>query len=111
MIGEGKANGWLQLPVNALQSWAVLNNATLDGVTFGPLDGYEQHGSTVIAKRRLTSDGATGPLMIVPRDLVLSKERVHEHAKYDRDFREVLDAVGDFGRVSIPETSVFCTGE
>jgi len=106
MIREGKENGWLQLPVNALQSWAVLNNATLDGVTFGPLTGFEQHGSTVIAKRRLTNDDITTPLMIVPRDLVLSKERVHEHAKYDRDFREVLDKLDDFGRVSILVTPI-----
>jgi len=104
MIREGKEAGWLQLPVNTLHSWAVLNNATFDGVTFGPLPGFEDHGSTVIAKRRLTGDDTTSPLMIVPRDLVLSKERVHEHAKYDRDFREVLDALGDFGRVSVRRT-------
>ena len=40
------------------------------------------------------------PLVMVPRDLILSVESVHEHAKCDVHFREVLEALGSFGRVS-----------
>jgi hypothetical protein len=35
----------------------------------------------------------------VPRDLILSQEQVLEQAKVDRDFRELLESLGDFGRV------------
>lgn len=40
-----------------------------------------------------------GPLMTIPRELVLSLERVKLYAQADRDLHEVLSAMGDFGRV------------
>ncbi|OQO09947.1 hypothetical protein B0A48_04302 [Cryoendolithus antarcticus] len=37
-------------------------------------------------------------LLTVPKDLILSMETIREHARSDRDFREVLESLGDFGR-------------
>ena len=101
MIEEGKTEGWLGLPVQAMQPWAALNNAVFNGVRVGTQAGQESKGSTVIASKQLVADDGLEPLMVVPRDLILSLERVQGHAKCDRDFLAVLDALGEFGRVSI----------
>lgn len=100
MIEEGKTEGWLRLPINTLQPWATFNNVSLNGIKVGPQPGHEDRGSTVIACQELHATDAA-PLMIVPRDLVLSLERVQEHAKTDKDFRAVLEALGEFGRVGV----------
>jgi len=100
MIRDGKEQGWLKLPIETLQSWALFNDVNFNGVTVGSQEGHEDRGSTVIARQDLSADTSNAPLMIVPRDLILSTERVREHAKYDRDLREVMEALEDFGRVS-----------
>lgn len=99
IIKRGRAEGWLRLPVSALKPWADLHDITLSGITVGPIPGFEQRGSTVIADRVLSARN-TEPLMIIPRDLVLSQEAVRVHAKSDQHLREVLDALAEFGRVS-----------
>ena len=98
MIRDGKSQGWLSLPVDTLPVWAALNDVSFDGVSIGPLPGKEDRGSTVIAKRHLKG-GHEPPLMTIPRDLILSLERIHQHAKSDSDFRAVLDGLDEFGRV------------
>ena len=102
MIEQGKEQGWLRLPIETLRPWAKLNGALFNGVGVGTQSGYEDRGSTIISRQKLVADGSLEPLMVVPRDLILSLERVQEHAKCDRDFLAVLDALGDFGRVSHP---------
>lgn len=98
MIRRGRAEGWLRLPISAFKPWADLNGVTLNGIRVGLLPGYEDRGSTIIAERAL-SDGED-PLMVVPRDLVLSLEGVQNHARSDRNLQELLSALGDYGRVS-----------
>jgi hypothetical protein len=100
MIRDGKQQGWLSLPVDTLSVWAAFNSVAFDGVNIGPLPGKEDRGSTVIAKRSLRG-GHEPPLMTIPRDLILSLERIHAHAKSDSDFRAVLDGLGEFGRVGV----------
>lgn len=98
MIRDGKLQGWLSLPVDTLPVWAAFNAVTFDGVNIGPLPGKEDRGSTVIAKRPLKG-GHELPLMTIPKDLILSLDRIYEHAKSDSDFRAVLDGLDEFGRV------------
>jgi hypothetical protein len=100
MIRDGKQQGWLSLPVDTLPVWAAFNSVAFDGVNIGPLPGKEDRGSTVIAKRSLKG-GHEPPLMTIPRDLILSLDRIHEHAKSDSDFRAVLDGLDEFGRVGV----------
>ncbi|KAF2238054.1 SET domain-containing protein [Viridothelium virens] len=102
MIRRGRKEGWLKLPTSALPAWSAMNNITYNGVKIGHLPGYEDRGSTVIAARYLNG-GEEAPLIHVSRDMVLSLELVHDHAKSDQDFREVIAALGEFGRVG--ETS------
>ncbi|KAL1619888.1 hypothetical protein SLS54_006487 [Diplodia seriata] len=101
LIARGRAEGWLRLPVSALRVWADVHDVTFQGITVGPLPGFELRGSTVIADGTLSAGNAE-PLMIIPRDLVLSLEAVRMHAKADQRLREVVDALADFGRF-LPE--------
>lgn len=100
MILEGKKDGWLRLPVNTLPAWAAFNNVQFNGIKVDAIPGLEDRGSTVVAKRHL-SGGQEAPLMTVPKDLILSLERVQEHAKTDADFRTILEALGEFGKVGL----------
>ncbi|KAI7503517.1 SET domain-containing protein [Hortaea werneckii] len=95
MIRSGKAAGWLQLPSEAVLPWAMLNDVDFKQVVPGYAVGK---GGALLAKHNLPGDSEDGELMSVPHDLILSLERVLDHAKADKDFREVLEALGEFGR-------------
>jgi hypothetical protein len=43
--------------------------------------------------------GSVEPLLVVPKDLIVSRANIELVARSDRHLREVLEAVGDFGRV------------
>lgn len=96
MIRAGKAAGWLQLPSEAVLPWAMLNEVNFRQVVPGQAVGK---GGALLAKHSLPGASKDGELMSVPHDLILSLERVLDHAKADKDFREVLEALGEFGRV------------
>ncbi|EFW21028.1 hypothetical protein D8B26_002704 [Coccidioides posadasii str. Silveira] len=98
------------LPIDALSAWTKLNGVSFEGVEVRRLhteDGIGK-GSAVFATRsRVAKDfvpgqnqGAAEPeiLMSIPADLVLSLNLVDTYAKSDMDLREVLDAMGEFGR-------------
>lgn len=98
MIRRGKAEGWLQLPPEAFLPWAAINEITFDRTIPGVIPG---RGGALLAKEALDAENDVSlVLMKVPKDLILSLERVQEHAKVDKDFREVLESLGEFGRVS-----------
>lgn len=99
MIRRGRAEGWLIRPVSALPAWAKLCGASFNNVRVGQLDGLEDRGSTVIAEKSISSDNM-GPLMVVPRRIILSRERVDEQSKTDVDLKELLESLGDFGKVN-----------
>lgn len=97
MIRRGKTEGWLKLPQDAFLSWAMLNDVSFDRTVPGVIPG---RGGALLAKEELDADeDMSNVLLTVPKDLILSLERVQEHAKTDKDFREVLESLGDFGRV------------
>lgn len=98
MIRRGRENGWLKQPVETLPKWATFHGVQFNGIRVGPLQGYEERGSTVIADRELEG-GKDEPLLVVPKDLIISRLNIDLHAKSDQHLREVLDALGDFGRV------------
>jgi hypothetical protein len=107
MIRRGKKDGWLQLPQNAFVSWAVLNDVTFDRTAPGTILG---RGGALLAKEDLNADeDSSNILLTVPKDLILSLERVQDHAKADKDFREVLESLGDFGRVGLALLETFGT--
>lgn len=97
MLRQGKSQGWLSLPPEAFKPWAHLNGVRFHEVTPGRMAG---RGSALLASKAVknSSEGAEC-LLTVPKDLILSQEQVMEQAKVDRDFRELLESLGDFGRV------------
>jgi len=95
MIRRGRKEGWLHLPISALQPWAEFNGVTFTGIKF---EQVAQAGAGIVADRDLQG-GDEGPLMRIPRDLVLSLERVKQQALADFRLGEVLKALGDFAEV------------
>lgn len=105
------------LPIEALPAWARLNGITFHGVAFEKLvasssnsdpDAAEDKGSAVVATEEKYNgdpgddDDETSRaeiLVKVPPDMVLSLRFVEDCAKVDRYLRDVLEAVGDYGRV------------
>ncbi len=99
MIRRGKTQGWLQLPQDAFLSWASLNEVTFDQTIPGSVP---DRGGALLAKNDLNSNkDMSNVLLTVPQDLILSLERVEKHAKVDKDFRELIESLGDFGRVGL----------
>ena len=96
------------LPVETLFPWTKLNGIVVNGIAFRKLradDGTDK-GSAIVATEERSggepgSDEAQPELLQVPSDLVLSQGFVENYAKSDRQLREVLEAVGDFGRVGL----------
>jgi hypothetical protein len=98
MIRRGRADGWLRRPVDALPAWAEFNGIKFNSVRVGPLPGFEHRGSTVIANRDLFGIKEE-ILMLIPKELILSRQSVELAAKSDTHLREILEAVGSFGHV------------
>lgn len=98
MIKRGREEGWLKEPIGNLPRWAKFHGVRFNGVKIGPLPGFEDRGSTVIADTELHG-GEAEPLLVVPKDLIISRSNIELLAKSDRHLREVLAAVGHFGRV------------
>jgi len=96
MIRRGKKEGWLKLPVSSLQPWAQFSGVVFNGVKCDEIPGS---GSGVMADRDLKG-GDEEPLMVIPRELVLSLDQVKLYALSNQDLNEVLVALGDFARVS-----------
>lgn len=95
----------------SLPAWAKLNGITLHGVAFQHLhsedDGSDKGAAVVAAEEKISDDARNDNpsaqaeiLMRIPMDAILSLEGVNNYAKSDRYLRDVLEAVGDFGRVS-----------
>lgn len=108
------------LPIDALVPWARINGVQLNNVTFRKPEssgGLKQvaeneattdRGAALVATTDMNSSfydqqrgiASLDVLMKVPRDLVLSFERVKELATVDKHVKEVLDAAGELGSVS-----------
>ncbi|GAB1201796.1 hypothetical protein APSETT445_000388 [Aspergillus pseudonomiae] len=96
------------LPIETLSAWTRLNGISVDGVTFRKLrteEGIDKGCAIVATGEKGNQSSETGEsdaeaLLRVPSDLILSLRLVENHAKSDRYLREVLDAVGDFGRIT-----------
>jgi hypothetical protein len=105
MIKRGRQEGWLKEPIGALPRWANFHGVKFKGIKVGPLPGFEERGSTVIADRELDGD-EVNPLLVVPKDLIISRSNIELLAKADHHLQEVLNTIGDFGRVHLPLGSI-----
>lgn len=108
MIRRGRTQGWLKESIDVLPTWATFNGVKFNGVKVGPLPGYEDRGSTVIADEKLQG-GEAEPLLVVPKELIISRQNIELIAKSDHHLRELLEALGDFGRVWQFQKKCNCT--
>ncbi|PHH62315.1 hypothetical protein CDD81_7235 [Ophiocordyceps australis] len=95
-----------QVPLGALAAWARLNGASLNGAALEHLDAK---GLGLVAATGAWSDQSQDApaALAVPRDLVLSAETVHEYAKVDHNFKQLLDAIeshADHGQTADGQT-------
>ena len=90
------------LPVDQLAAWIRLNNVEFKGVKTTTLQG--NRGSGLVTTTEISTDNPL--LMTVPNELVLSLENVWIYAKSDKHLRQVLEATGDYARVSAPQASI-----
>ena len=87
------------LPVDQLAAWSRLNNVEFNGVKITIVQGNRGSGLVTTAER-------SNPLLRIPNDLILSLETVWVYAKSDKHLRQVLEATGDYSRVSGPKASI-----
>ncbi|KAK0668827.1 hypothetical protein QBC41DRAFT_303031 [Cercophora samala] len=84
----------MALPIQDLPAWARLNDVSFDNVE---VTTTEDKGYGLLSQKDLTAPEATvetPQLLTVPHDLVLNSQAVEEHAKEDKEFKQLLDAVG-----------------
>ena len=86
------------LPVDKLPAWIKVNHVELNGIAVQA--DIPCRGCGLIATAHINEKDA--PLMVVPRELILSLENVWVMAKADRCLRDVLDSLGDYARVKSP---------
>ncbi|KAF2710208.1 SET domain-containing protein [Pleomassaria siparia CBS 279.74] len=99
MFKRGREEGWLKRPIDTLPIWAQFHGVKFHGIEIGVMKGLEDRGSTVIAAHDLAG-GGEGPLIFVPKELIISRQNIELMAKADQHLRQVLDAIGDFGRTT-----------
>ncbi|KAJ5578337.1 uncharacterized protein N7459_007301 [Penicillium hispanicum] len=101
------------LPLESLPAWLRLNGISSNGVAFqrfGSADNATDKGSAIVAtqdKCSKESDALPEVLLQIPSDLLLSLDTVLDYSKSDQNLREVLEAVGEFGRTARGAIMVF----
>jgi hypothetical protein len=76
-----------------LPAWMKLNDVRFYDVK---VEDFGPKGVGLVSERSLsTEDTPDVPVLLkVPRELILCGATVEENAKVDKDFRELIDAVG-----------------
>ncbi|KAK1754488.1 hypothetical protein QBC47DRAFT_384043 [Echria macrotheca] len=82
-----------ELPIDDLPIWARLNDVRFTNVRVVKSEGK---GYGVICQQSFDADdsGPDKPLLTVPHGLVLNEAAVEEYAKEDKNFKQLLEAVG-----------------
>lgn len=90
------------LPIDALPAWARLNGVSMSGVAFRRLreeDATNKGAALVATENKGEKDLGPDVLLQIPSDLILSLDCVETCAKSDPYLRDILEAVGGFGKV------------
>ncbi|KXT14600.1 hypothetical protein AC579_3680 [Pseudocercospora musae] len=96
LVQRGKAEGWLHLNVAALTTWAIANGIEFKSASPAVVPG---RGVGLLADRPVQDPSSDESVFLtISEDLVLSIEAVKRHALFDRDFRELIESLDDFGR-------------
>jgi hypothetical protein len=87
-----------EVSISALPAWAKLNDVFFYDISVHDIEGK---GFGLIADQPLSSEYVFDmPVLLrVPKELILSKEAIEEHARVDKHFRELLAAAGGVVRL------------
>lgn len=85
-----------RLPIDTLPAWALLNGISFTNAKVQNIPGK---GFGLISEKDYKVDHDSKPkssstFLTVPHDLVLNVAAVEEYAKEDKNFKQLLDAVG-----------------
>lgn len=84
------------LPLSSLRTWAKFNGIDFENISVEKNKEYGGHGivstTTIPDSAQAQEDSLT--VLNVPKDLILSAETIAEHAKIDKHFGQILEAVG-----------------
>lgn len=98
MIRLARSKALLTSSPQTFDKWCQLNDVSFHKIEIGAIPGK---GTGLVASEQIeNSDDGAECLLTVPSDLILSRERVIEHAKVDKDLRDVLEACGGLCQVS-----------
>lgn len=83
------------LPVSSLRTWAKFNGIEFEDISVEKNKEYGGYGivSTTTIDSAPDQEGNL-TVLNVPKDLILSAETIAEHAKVDKHFGQILEAVG-----------------
>jgi hypothetical protein len=84
-----------ELPLTLLDSWAKINDISLHKVK---IDNIQGRGFGIVADQNI-GQSPNSTLIVVPKELVLSAESVHDWAKTDIHLRELLDSLESLAAV------------
>lgn len=91
------------LPLSYLRTWAKFNDIGFENISVEKNKEYGGYGiistTTIPASARDQEGGQT--VLNVPKDLILSAETIAEHAKVDKHFGQILEAVGGSVRMRL----------
>lgn len=88
------------MPIEQLDAWAKLNGVEFHNCQVKQIvtqDGQDRGAGIIATGNRHGYDDDI--LMYVPAELVLSQYQVEQFATCDKYLKDILEAVGDFGRV------------
>jgi hypothetical protein len=99
LIRQGKAEGWLQADTVTIRAWLRHNGVKFCAIEPKIIDG---RGTALVASEDLQSSSLTSQeILTIPKEMVLSIETVHSHSLFDQDLKQVLESLGDWGRVCL----------
>jgi len=113
MIRQGKSSpsAWLSLAPASLSAWATLNAISFNHVGISTPDAPAQQGSPDAAVVFMSDikgsglvaidDDASGAVVTLPKDMVLSEARVRQLASGDARLADILSACGPLAMVRL----------
>ena len=98
---------YASLPTSQLVPWALLNNVELRGIKV-EADILDANGNSKGGGLVATADhNEVEPLLIVPRDITVSKSSIADCARTDYKLRELLEALDGSDLIQVGDVFLY----
>ena len=92
---------YVSLSASQLAGWALFNNVEMRGIKIEP-HVLDEDGNAKGGGLEATAQHSEGePLLIVPHDIVVSKEQITACARTDLRLRELLEALNESDLIKV----------